>query len=35
MEMGGSGMGIRDLLFLAPELAPYIGKNEGPEVIIK
>jgi hypothetical protein len=35
MEIGSSGMIIRDLLFLAPDPAPYIGKNEGPEIIVK
>jgi hypothetical protein len=35
MEIGGEGLGLRDLLFLAPDPSVYIGKNEGPGVIIK
>jgi hypothetical protein len=32
--IGSEGMPLRDLLFLAPDPSPYIGKNEGPEVLI-
>lgn len=30
---GRSGMPFRDLLFLAPDPAPYIGKNDEPDII--
>jgi len=32
--IGGEGMPLRDLLFLVPDPSEYIGKSEGPEVII-
>jgi hypothetical protein len=33
--IGSSGIPFRDVLFLAPDPSGYVGKNEGPEVIIK
>jgi hypothetical protein len=33
--IGNEGMPFRDVLSLVPDPAPYIGKNEGPEVIIR
>jgi hypothetical protein len=33
MDMGAAGMGLRDLLFLAPDPSQYVGKNEDSIII--
>lgn len=33
MDIGAAGMGLRDLLFLAPDPSQYIGKNEDTIII--